>query len=210
MAPVALVILFLPELRQAIEGFARVGLWSGKWIGREGTLATSTIDELVKATAEMSQANTGALLVIERNNKLDDISGNGVPVRALVTAPLLGAIFYEGNPLHDGAVIIREGEVLAAACRLPLSESSRIGDKYHMRHRAGIGISEQSDAVVLIVSEERGSISLAIDGHLEMVPNAEKLHSRLTEELSPESGSSKRSPEIVRRAKSIKEASSKK
>lgn len=184
LAPVALVILFLPELRQAIEGFAKVGLWSGRLISGETALADQTITELARAAEEMAASQTGALIVIERANRLEDIAANGVPVRAVVSAPLLGAIFYEGNPLHDGAVIVRESEVLAAACRLPLSESARIGNKYHMRHRAGIGISEQSDCVVLIVSEERGSISLAIDGELEVLPNAEKLLTRLREELA--------------------------
>lgn len=199
LAPVALVILFLPELRQAIEGFAKVGLWSGRLISGETALADQTITELSRAAEEMAASQTGALIVIERANRLDDIAANGVPVRAVVSAPLLGAIFYEGNPLHDGAVIVRESEVLAAACRLPLSESVRIGNKYHMRHRAGIGISEQSDCVVLIVSEERGSISLAIDGELEVLPNAEKLLTRLREELAKAQPAKK--PGLFQRAK---------
>lgn len=183
LAPVALVILFLPELRQAIDGFARVGLWSGRFIGGEISVEETIIEQIVTASGEMAEDHTGALIVIERNNHLDDIAGNGVPVHADVTAPLLGAIFYEGNPLHDGAVIVREREVLAAACRLPMSESSHIGDKYHMRHRAGIGVSEQSDAVVVIISEERGTIQLAIDGELIPISDQEELATRLRQEL---------------------------
>lgn len=183
LAPVALVILFLPELRQAIDGFARLGLWSGRLIGGESSVEENVIEQIVRSSIEMAEDNTGALIVIERNNHLDDIAGNGVPVHADVTAPLLGAIFYEGNPLHDGAVIVRDKEVLAAACRLPMSESSQIGDKYHMRHRAGIGVSEQSDAVVVIVSEERGSVQLAIDGQLISIADREELAARLRKEL---------------------------
>lgn len=183
LAPVALVILFLPELRQAIDGFARLGLWSGRLIGGETSVEENVILQIVQASSEMAEDSTGALIVIERNNHLDDIAANGVPVHADVSAPLLGAIFYEGNPLHDGAVIVREKEVLAAACRLPMSESSQIGDKYHMRHRAGIGISEQSDAVVVIVSEERGSIQLAIDGELIAIADQDELALRLRQEL---------------------------
>lgn len=183
LAPVALVILFLPELRQAIDGFARLGLWSGRLIGGETSLEEQVIDQIAEAAGDMADDRTGALIVIERSNRLDDIAANGVPVHADVTAPLLGAIFYEGNPLHDGAVIVRDKEVLAAACRLPMSESITIGDKYHMRHRAGIGISEQSDAVVVIVSEERGTVQLAIDGELIVLADQEELAVRLRQEL---------------------------
>lgn len=183
LAPVALVILFLPELRQAIDGFARLGLWSGRLIGGESSIEEKIIDQLAAACGEMADERTGALIVIERSNRLDDVAANGIPVHADVTAQLLRAIFYEGNPLHDGAVIVRKTEVVAAACRLPMSESSQIGDKYHMRHRAGIGVSEQSDAVVIIVSEERGTIQLAIDGELESLTDQDHLAIRLREEL---------------------------
>ncbi len=192
LAPVALVILFLPELRQALDGFARFGIWSDRLIGGESDLADGTLEEIVKAAEELAQSKTGALIVIERSNRLDDVAQTGSPVHGLVTAPLLGAIFYEGNPLHDGAVLIRDKEVLAAACRLPLSESSKIGAQYHMRHRAGLGVSEQSDCVVLIVSEERGSISLAVDGEHEVLRSAEALRNRLTELLQTQRATKKR------------------
>lgn len=184
LAPVALVLLFLPELRQAIEGFAKVGSWSGKLIAGETNLGRSVINEIVLAAADMASTNTGALMVIERQAPLQEIIMNGVPVRGQVTSELLIAIFYEGNPLHDGAAVICGDTLMAAACRLPLSESTRLGNKYHMRHRAGIGVSEATDCVVVIVSEERGAMSLAIDGRLEPVADAEKLRARLTEELA--------------------------
>ena len=184
LAPVALVLLFLPELRQAIEGFAKFGTWSGKLISGETGLRKGTLEEIVNSCEEMAKTSTGALIVIERQTKLDDVVSNGVPVKAIVTAELLGAIFYEGNPLHDGAVVICDEVVQAAACRLPLSESNRLGNKYHMRHRAGIGVSEVADCVVLIVSEERGAVSLAINGNLELMPNIERLRERLDEEFA--------------------------
>ncbi len=183
LAPVALVILFLPELRQAIDSFARLGLWSGRLIGGESSLEEQVIEQIADAVEEMAEERTGALIVIERSTKLDDIAENGVPVHAQVTAPLLIAMFYEGNPLHDGAVIIRRNELLAAACRLPLSESDAVSDKYHMRHRAGVGMSEQSDAVVVIVSEERGQIHLGIDGELIFIEMGDPLRQRLRQEL---------------------------
>lgn len=200
LAPVAVVLLFLPELRQAIEGFAKVGSWSGRLIGGDAPLADSTLDEVVKTAEELAETHTGALIVLERGTKLDEVAANGVPVMGTVTAELLGAIFYEGNPLHDGAVLIRDTKVLAAACRLPMSESVQLENKYHMRHRAGLGMSEQADCVVVIVSEERGAVSLAIDGEMIHLKNADELQDRLREEFR-EGKVSKKPFSFIRRNK---------
>ncbi len=174
LAPVAIVILLLPELRQTLEGFARIGLWP-EGFSREAQTGAQTVEEIVAAVAEMSASRLGSIIVVERGTHLDDIAANGVLLNAAVSAPLLDSIFYHGNPLHDGAAVIRGNTILAAACRLPLSEDPRLDKSLHMRHRAGIGISEQSDAIAIIVSEERGWISVAIDsrltrlaGHLEL------------------------------------------
>lgn len=184
LGPVALAILFLPELRQAIEGFAKVGLWTGGLINNsEPGIHGDALEEIVAAVAEMAESKTGCLIVVERGTHLDDIAENGVPVRAQVTAALLGAVFTEGSPLHDGAALIRNNQILAAACRLPLSENPRIDSHFHMRHRAGIGISEQADCVVVIVSEERGSVSIALDGKVVPVPSGKELRELLTQEL---------------------------
>ena len=184
LGPVALAILFLPELRQAIEGFARLGLWPERFIGQDHeSIRGDALEEIVAATAELAEQMTGALIVIERVTTLDAVVENGVPVKAQVTAPLLGAIFNEGSPLHDGAAIVRSGQILAAACRLPLSENPSIDSRYHMRHRAGIGISEQADCVVVIVSEERGLVSVAIDGKLITVSTGKHLRELLNLEL---------------------------
>lgn len=183
LAPVALVILLLPELRQTLEGFARLGLWPERLPGDTVRTAAKTIEEIVAAVAEMSASRIGALIVIERGVHLDDIASNGVAVNAEVSAPLLGSIFYGGNPLHDGAVVVRGDRVMAAACRLPLSEDLRLAKEFHMRHRAGLGISEQTDSVVIIVSEERGTISLAVDGQIRRLADPIELRTALNDEI---------------------------
>lgn len=183
LAPVALVILLLPELRQAVEGFAKIGFLPDRLISTDTKMGANALEEIVAAVAEMAEQRIGALIVLERSQKLDDIALNGVPINAVVTAPLLGAIFYHGNPLHDGAVIIRRDQVLAAACRLPLSESATIDSHYHMRHRAGVGMTEEGDAIVIIVSEERGIVSVANDGVLRNLASIQDLRQFLNEEM---------------------------
>jgi len=183
LAPVALVILFLPELRQAVEGFGKLGVWTERLITQQKGTSSGTLGEIATAVAEMADQRIGALIVIERGTALQDIADNGTPIHGKVTAPLIGAMFYHGNPLHDGAIIVRGDEVVSAACRLPMSESGAIDPHYHMRHRAGIGMSEQSDAVVIIVSEERGEIAVAIEGELAVVSDEAELREMLVEEL---------------------------
>lgn len=188
LGPVALVILFLPELRQAIEGFGRlrVGKLQLQFIPKFGAAAPTeahTIEQIVAAVAELAAESTGALIVIERGAPLEEIAANGVVVNARVSAPLLGSIFYEGNPLHDGAVIIRGDTIVSAACRLPLSDSNRLSQNVHMRHRAGVGVTEQLDCISIIVSEERGSISYAKEGRLRKLTNHHELRDFLNREL---------------------------
>jgi len=182
LAPVALVILLLPELRQTLEGFAKLGLWPTR-LGADARAGANTVEEIIGAAAEMSASSIGALIVVERGTKLEDICQNGVQLNAEVSAPLLGSIFYEGNPLHDGAAVVRDDRVVAAACRLPLSEASNLDHHLHMRHRAGLGIAEQSDAVVIIVSEERGTISVAIDGEIRRLKDHHELREVLNTEI---------------------------
>ncbi len=176
LAPVALVILFLPELRQAVEGFGKLGGWTDRLITAQQKTTIDTVQQICAAVAEMAEHRIGALIVIERTTRLQEVADNGIPVHAKVTAPLIGAIFYHGNPLHDGAIVIRGDEVVAAACRLPMSESTTIPGHFHMRHRAGIGISEHSDAIVVIVSEERGEIAVAHEAV--MLPLSDELELR--------------------------------
>lgn len=182
LAPVALVILLLPELRQTLEGFAKLGLWPTR-LSADARAGANTVEEIVAAVAEMSASSVGAIIVIERGTKLDDVCQNGVQLDAQVSAPLLGSIFYEGNPLHDGAAVVRDDKVVAAACRLPLSDAPNLDQHLHMRHRAGLGITEQTDAVAIVVSEERGTISLAMDGEIRRLADHHELREALNTEI---------------------------
>lgn len=184
LGPVALVILLLPELRQALEGFGQLGLWTQKLVGTERTdVRAETVEQIVAAAAEMSAARIGALIVIEQASPLADIVASGVAMNAQLSTPLLVSVFYEGNPLHDGATVIKGDQIVAAACRLPLSENPRLDAALHMRHRAGIGVSEQHDCLVIIVSEERGTISVVRDGHLKRMAGYVELREVLNREL---------------------------
>lgn len=200
LGPAALVILLLPELRTMIEGF---GTLPGRLVpvssGPSSDLAEAkTIEEIVAACTELAAESVGALIVVERTGSLDSIAENGVMLTASVSAPLLGSIFYEGNPLHDGAVIVRDDTIVSAACRLPLSESSRLDQTVHMRHRAAVGVSEAFDCIAIVVSEERGTISIAEAGKLRRLANAHELRELLNREL--------RSAKPIERSKSKREA----
>ncbi|HAY14341.1 MAG TPA: diadenylate cyclase CdaA [Fimbriimonadaceae bacterium] len=199
LGPVALVILFLPELRQTIEGFARMGGLSDRLVGSEGAARGTTFEEIAVAARAMAQGRTGALIVIDRSRQLDAEIRSGVPLHAVVSAPLLQSIFYAGNPLHDGAIIVRQDELVAAACQLPLSDNPAIRAEYHMRHRAGVGVTEHSDAVVVIVSEERGEITVARAGILTPVNSAEELLEILSAGQTADAEASRR--RAFRRAK---------
>ncbi len=163
---IALIILFQPELRRGIEYLGRNKLMSNRFNQLDKQKAKKLTDEFVKATSAFSESRTGALIVIEREVSLGDIAESGTILDAALSAELLGNIFYKGSPLHDGAVIVRGERVYAAGCVLPLSVSLDLNKELGTRHRAGIGITENSDAVTLIVSEENGVISVARGGKL--------------------------------------------
>ena len=133
----------------------------------------------------MSDTRTGALMVLERNNNLDEIIRPGTPMHAAVIREMLGTLFYEGTPLHDGAVVIRDGVIVAAGCVLPLSNNLEMGKDMGTRHRAGLGMSENSDAIVVIVSEETGIISMAKNGVLIRRLDRQNLFNLLQEEIVP-------------------------
>ena len=181
---IALVILFQPELRRLLE---RVGNIPGI-IGsrRLDTLETEgDITQTVMACEDMSATHTGALIVFERSNMLEEQILSGTVLNAEITAELLKNIFFVKAPLHDGAVIIRGGKIAAAGCVLPLTGDNNLSPDLGTRHRAGIGMSEQSDAVVIIVSEETGSISIAVDGMLKRRLSRETFEAILRSELLP-------------------------
>ncbi len=186
LGPVALVILFLPELRQTLEGLTKFSLMPERVVeaGHEKTLDRTAVEEIVGAVTEMARDRIGAILVIETGAHMDEIAANGVPLNAKISSSLLGSIFFGQNPLHDGAVIIRGDSILAAACRLPLSESARIDKTLHMRHRAAIGVTEQNDAVSIVVSEERGTISVVQEGKLQLLKTSAELREFLINQVT--------------------------
>ena len=163
---IAMVVLFQPELRRALEQIGRRGTFTSQFrdVGKEDIYAM--INKIVDAVDDFSSTRTGALMVIERETMLNDIIETGVVVDAEISVRLLGNLFYEGSPLHDGAVIFRGMRIHAASCVLPLTSRTSIGKNLGTRHRAGVGITEVSDAFVIIVSEETGAISVAENGTL--------------------------------------------
>ena len=164
----AIVIIFYPELRRALEYLGRGKLFSKLFISgdKDKNEVKGMISQICSAVDYFSSNKVGALIVIEREIALGDIAGTGTVVDADVSAALLETIFYEGSALHDGAVIVRDGIVAAAGCMLPMSTNSNLSRDLGMRHRAGIGITERTDAIAVIVSEETGAISVAVDGML--------------------------------------------
>ena len=162
----ALVIVFQPELRRGLEYVGRSKLVPNRFGQIDKDKAKYITTEFVKGVENFSQTKTGALIIIERETALTDIIETGTIVDAEISAEMLGNIFYEGAPLHDGAVIIRGDRIRAAGCVLPLTQNKTLNKELGTRHRAGIGITENSDAIALIVSEETGIISMAIDGKL--------------------------------------------
>ena len=185
---IALVILFQPELRRLLE---RMGSSFMTSRGEIGTEIDSAIAHTVLACTEMSASKTGALIIFERNVKLNEIMSTGTIINADTNAELIKNIFFNKAPLHDGALVIRDGRLAAAGCVLPLTRSKNLSKELGMRHRAGIGLSEQSDAVVVIVSEETGAISVAIDGMLKRHLTATTFERLLRSELIVEEADKK-------------------
>ncbi len=181
LGPVAIVILLFPELRDILERLGRLDFWGATLHTVHREAMVETIEEVVRAATLMAPRKTGALIVLERETRLDDVIANGTRLDAAVTTELLGTIFYEGTPLHDGAVIIRGDRIVAAGCTLPLTDSPNVAANVHMRHKAAIGESESSDAVVIVISEERGTISTAIGGKLVSGLNDDSLRRKLLE-----------------------------
>ena len=184
---IVLVVIFQPEIRDALDklGSTVFDLRSG---GRSGHAAlTNTINEVVEAACQIAQQEKdGALIILEGSTRLGEFEKSGIALDARVSSSLLTNIFVDRSPLHDGAVIIRQGRILGAGCMLPLSKNVNLSRDLGMRHRAGIGMSENSDAVVVIVSEETGTISVAIGGLLKRHLKPETLEKLLLNELMPQ------------------------
>jgi uncharacterized protein (TIGR00159 family) len=181
---VAVPIIFQPELRRALEQLGRTGAWFSRGMTGSREHIEAMIEELASAAALLARQKHGALIVLERETGLQEFVDRGVPLDAVVTRQLLATIFYPNTALHDGAVIVRNARIVAAGTVLPLSANVMgPSSQYGTRHRAGLGISEDSDAVAIIVSEERGVISLAANGRLVGNLSADRLKKLLYELL---------------------------
>ena len=179
IAVTALVIIFQPELRKALEQLGSRNLISELFSfddNRENQgFSDRTVNEIVKATFEMAKVKTGALMVIERGSSLKEIERTGIEINGLVTSQLLINIFEHNTPLHDGAVVIRGNRITAATCYLPLTDNMSISKDLGTRHRAAVGVSESTDSITIVVSEETGRVSVAEGGVLSRIPDAESL-----------------------------------
>lgn len=180
---IALVIIFQPELRRALEDLGRRNLFP-KFISLSESddnnrFSDRTIEELIKASFELARNKTGALVVIEKNSSLIEYEKSGIPVDALVSSQLLINIFEHNTPLHDGAVIMKGDRIVSATCYLPLSANMSLSKELGTRHRAAVGVSEVTDSLTIVVSEETGKVSLAKDGKLTRNVDGGKLKSEL-------------------------------
>ena len=197
MGVLALIILFQPELRRILEQMGSRRFIAFLTRTADENVIEKTILQTVQACCDMSQSRTGALIVFEREMLMDDLVRSGTVLDAAVSSELLKNIFFVKAPMHDGAVIVRNGRVLGAGCMLPLSKNVNLSRDLGMRHRAGIGMSENSDAVVVIVSEETGSISVATGGMLKRHLKAETLENLLRNELLPQEPSEKEKKNVL-------------
>ena len=182
----AFVVLFQPELRRMLDHLGNVKIGNLFNSGRPVQEMEKVIDQVVMACEVMSRQKVGALIVFAREQRLEEYFKTGTQIDAQVSEQLLRNIFFKNSPLHDGATIIRDGRVAAAGCVLPLSESHRLSADLGTRHRAGVGMTEASDAVVVIVSEENGTISVASGGMLKRHLAPQTLKKLLCNELCPQ------------------------
>lgn len=184
IAAIALVIIFQPELRHALEQLGRKNIFVSLFNlnfqkEEENKFDEKTTNEIVKASFEMGKVKTGALIVIERETPLNEFVRTGIELDSLVSSQLLINIFEHNTPLHDGAVIVRGNRIVSATCYLPLSDNMRLSKELGTRHRAAVGVSEVSDAMTIIVSEETGAVSLAVEGVLHRNVDADFLKEKL-------------------------------
>lgn len=192
----ALVIIFQPEIRRALERFGGRGLERLFSRDESNTEINRVIVQTVQACSDLSWSRYGALIVFEKDNSLNDYIRTGTVLDAELSAELMKNIFFPKAALHDGAVIVRDGRISAAGCMLPMTNTS-MNKEYGMRHRAGVGMSENSDAVVVIVSEERGSISVAMGGTLRTNLSKDSLDKFLRTQLIVENGAKKKPSDTI-------------
>ncbi|MBE5843532.1 MAG: TIGR00159 family protein [Butyrivibrio sp.] len=205
IAVTAMVVILQPELRKALEGIGRRNFLHGflnfAEATEEGRFSDKTISEIVRASVEMAKVRTGALIVIEQLSSLSEFERTGIDVDGIVTSQLLINIFEHNTPLHDGAVIIRGDRIMAATCYLPLSDNMELGKELGTRHRAGVGVSEVTDSLTIIVSEETGKISVAYMGELERAVDSDRLRERLRQIQNKTGEDKKKKYKINKKAK---------
>ena len=192
--PVMLIVLFQPELRRILEGIGKSQIRELFTASNQNTADISVlVEEVVKATSAMAEEKTGALIIFERETNLSEVIRTGTIIDSAVSAQLLRLLFIKNTPLHDGAVIIRKNKIYAAACYLPLSNNLDLGKDMGTRHRACLGIAENSDAIAIVVSEETGIISMAKNGVLIRHFDRQTLYTRLVDEMIPKETASEKS-----------------
>ena len=178
---IAAIVIFQPELRAALERLGNRKVFGDIFSSSETTgLTSQSVDSIVRAITQLGQDKVGALIVIERNIDLKEYIDSGIQMDAKISTALLEQIFEKNTPLHDGAVVIRDNRIVAATCYLPLSQSRNISKDLGTRHRAGLGVSEASDAVTLIASEETGALSICMNGELEHGVSSERIREVLS------------------------------
>ncbi len=182
---IAILIMFQPELRRGLEYLGRSRFFTKSLLEIRSENMNKKVDEIVNATASLSRQKIGALMVLEREIGLNDIVETGTEINGLVSSDLLINIFIPNTPLHDGAVVIKDDTIKAAACFLPLTENMNLSRELGTRHRAALGISERSDALALIVSEETGAISIAENGEISRYIDIKTLKQILTNMYKP-------------------------
>ena len=182
-AIIALAVIFQPELRRMLERIGQINVGSGQVLDSEEERTKAAIDSICKAAGSMKESKTGALIVFERKTQLGEIINTGTVIDAKPSVSMVCNIFYPKSPLHDGAVVVRDGRLYAAGCILPLTQNNNLSTRLGTRHRAAIGMTENSDAVVLVVSEETGNISIAYNGRISRNYTAATAYAELQDKL---------------------------
>jgi diadenylate cyclase len=182
---IGIIVLFQPEIRRALDQFGRIGFIGRPLAHYNLQIFSRMIDEVIRAVTKLMQRYTGALIVFEKDTGLENYANTGIRINGELTAEFLEAIFFPNSPLHDGAVIIRGNQILAAGCVLPLADEANVRERMGTRHRAGLGLSMQTDAVVVIVSEETGHITVAHEGKLLRNLDPDRLRQVLSSLLQP-------------------------
>ena len=183
---IGIIVLFQPEIRRALDQFGRIGFLGRPLAQYNLQIFNRMIEEVVRATIKLTQQYTGALIVFEKETGLENYANSGIRINGELTAEFLEAIFFPNSPLHDGAVIIRGNQILAAGCVLPLADEANVRERMGTRHRAGLGLSMQADAVVVILSEDRGQITVAHEGKLVRNLDPDRLRQVLSSLLQPQ------------------------